>query len=150
MSSKVFVGNLPWSVTTQDLTTIVGDIDLGFPCLSVQVVLDRTTGKSRGFAFLEFNTEEDASSAIKVLAGYLLDGRVLFANHARPKGGAKSSVRMQSAPEFQPTPKKASQGGDYRRDERGDDSKSRKKDGHPHRFYHGDGDVIDWFNPRRD
>jgi RNA recognition motif-containing protein len=81
MSNKVFVGNLPWSVTEDDLGVILSDLDLGHR--SVKVVLNRDTGQSRGFAFVEFEGDGDAKHAIEVLNGYQLDGRVLFVNEAR-------------------------------------------------------------------
>ena len=84
----MFVRNLPWAMTESDLSEHLGNLGLSFG--SVKVILDRDTGRSRGFAFVEFLTEAEASMAIKVLSGYIVDGRVLYASEARQQEVNKS------------------------------------------------------------
>jgi cold-inducible RNA-binding protein len=79
---KIFVGNLPFSVGEADLQALFaqkGSVD------SVMVMRDTATGRSRGFAFLEMASEEDARKAITELNAYSIDGRSLTVNEARPK-----------------------------------------------------------------
>jgi len=88
MTNKVFVGNLPWSIRTAELSAFL--TDLGFAYRSVKVIEDRDTGRSRGFAFVEFETSQAATEAIAELAGTVCEGRTLFANEAKdnkPNGG---------------------------------------------------------------
>jgi cold-inducible RNA-binding protein len=82
MSVRLYVGNLPFSVTEQDLEQLFsqsGQVD------SANVVTDRDTGRSRGFGFVEMETQEAADAAIQSLNGYELSGRALTVNEARPK-----------------------------------------------------------------
>ena len=79
---KIFVGNLPFSVgeaQLQDLFAQKGSVE------SVMVMRDTATGRSRGFAFLEMGSEEEARKAITELNSYSIDGRALTVNEARPK-----------------------------------------------------------------
>ena len=79
---KIFVGNLPFSVgeaELQDLFAQKGSVE------SVMVMRDTATGRSRGFAFLEMGSEEEARKAITELNSYSIDGRALTVNEARPK-----------------------------------------------------------------
>ena len=82
MSRKLYVGNLPYEVGENDLQELfarVGGVE------SVSVVRDQATGRARGFAFVEMNTEEGAQKAITELNTYQLGGRNLTVNEARPK-----------------------------------------------------------------
>ena len=82
MSVRLYVGNLPFSVTEQDLEQLFsqsGQVD------SANVVTDRDTGRSRGFGFVEMESQEAANAAIDALNGYELSGRALTVNEARPK-----------------------------------------------------------------
>ena len=83
MNTKVYIGNLPWSTSTEDLSVMLRD--LGYTFYSAKVISDRETGKSRGFAFVEFETPEAAAEAIKSLDNYVLDGRSLQASEARER-----------------------------------------------------------------
>jgi RNA recognition motif-containing protein len=79
---KVYVGNLPKQMTSAELN------DLAVPFGSLQsatVVTERTTGESRGFGFIEFNSAEEAKAAIAALNGKDVSGSVLKVNEAKPK-----------------------------------------------------------------
>ncbi|HEY7444283.1 MAG TPA: RNA-binding protein [Vicinamibacterales bacterium] len=82
MSRKLFVGNLPFSTSEgelQDLFEQAGAIE------SVRVMRDMATGRARGFAFVEMQTDEDAQAAIQRFNGTELGGRAIVVNEARPK-----------------------------------------------------------------
>lgn len=82
MAKKLFVGSLSWNTTDQSLREFfatVGNV------ISAQVIMDRQTGRSRGFGFVEFETDEDAQKAIQQLNNQQLDGRTIFVNEAREK-----------------------------------------------------------------
>ena len=80
MHRKVFVGNLPWSVRTDQLAQILGE--LGVKYRSVKVIEERDTGRSRGFAFIECSNEAEAKQAMELIGGYTIEGRVLVADVA--------------------------------------------------------------------
>jgi cold-inducible RNA-binding protein len=82
MATKLYVGNLSYSVTDQtleDLFTPFGNVR------SAQVIQDRDTGRSKGFGFVEMESQNDANSAIKALHEQEHDGRPLTVNEARPR-----------------------------------------------------------------
>ena len=82
MQNKLFVGNLPWSVDSEQLKETFskyGDVT------DAHVLTDKVTGRSRGFGFVEFATDEEAASAIDALDGSEMDGREINVNVARPK-----------------------------------------------------------------
>ncbi|HXW14420.1 MAG TPA: RNA-binding protein [Terriglobia bacterium] len=83
MATKLFVGNLPHSVTDQTLGDFV--TRAGFQIASAVVVRDRATGAPRGFGFVELAQGEDGERAIAGLNGQMLSGRTLTVNEARPK-----------------------------------------------------------------
>jgi uncharacterized membrane protein YgcG len=88
MQVKLFVGNLPWSVGDAELNQIFadhGDVQ------SARVISDRDTGRSRGFGFVEMETN-DVSALIKATDGFLVDGRNLRVNQAedKPRNGGRS------------------------------------------------------------
>ncbi|HTO87863.1 MAG TPA: RNA-binding protein [Thermoanaerobaculia bacterium] len=81
---KLYVGNLPYSTTEEDLRNLFsqyGNVD------NVAVVTDRDTGRSRGFGFVEFADDNEARNAISALSGQEYGGRALTVNEARPKTG---------------------------------------------------------------
>jgi len=81
MSKRIYVGNLSFQTTEGDLSNLfeqVGQVD------SVNIITDRDTGRSKGFAFVEMSGE-DAEKAIVQLNGSELDGRTLTVNEARPR-----------------------------------------------------------------
>ena len=86
MASKVFVGNLDFRTTKEEVEALfskAGQID------DVFLPVDRDTGRVRGFAFVTFASDEDAAKAIEQFNGYELGGRALRVNQAeeRPRGG---------------------------------------------------------------
>ena len=81
MSKRIYVGNLSYQTTEHDLTNLfeqVGQVD------SVNLIMDRDTGRSKGFAFVEMNGE-DADKAIAQFNGTEINGRALTVNEARPR-----------------------------------------------------------------
>jgi len=89
MATNIYVGNLPWSTTTEDLYALFQQYGV---VSRAQVIIDRETGRSRGFGFVEMPNEEEAQAAIAALNEYPLNGRPLTVNVARPRdtssGGA--------------------------------------------------------------
>ena len=82
MNSKLFVGNLSFDVTENDLQDLFGTFG---PVTDVNLVTDRSTGRSRGFAFVTMATPDGAQAAIQGAAGKELKGRALTVNEARPR-----------------------------------------------------------------
>jgi len=81
MGKKLFVGNLNFKTTDDDLRTLfaqAGTIE------SATVMMDRATGRSRGFGFVEMSSGSEAQKAIEALNGTQLDGRTLTVNEAKP------------------------------------------------------------------
>jgi len=83
MAQRLFVGNLPRSVTDSALSEFV--TNAGFQVASATVIRDKMTGESRGFGFVELAEEEDMQRAIQGLNGQALEGRTLTVNEARPQ-----------------------------------------------------------------
>jgi RNA recognition motif-containing protein len=82
MATKLYVGNLPHSVTTDTLNEFV--TNAGFQVASAVVVTDKMSGQSRGFGFVELAEGENLQRAIAGLNGQAFDGRTLSVNEARP------------------------------------------------------------------
>ena len=82
MPQKLFVGNLPHSITDSELNDFV--TQAGFQAASAIVVRDKFTGQSRGFGFVELAEGQDMERAIQGLNGQNLGGRPLTVNEARP------------------------------------------------------------------
>jgi RNA recognition motif-containing protein len=82
MSTKLYVGNLAFQTTNQDLQQLFGQAGT---VQSASVVEDRDTGRSRGFAFVEMSNEQEANSAIQQFNGKEFDGRALKVNEAKPR-----------------------------------------------------------------
>jgi cold-inducible RNA-binding protein len=82
MSTKLYVGNLAFQTTSQDLEQLFGQAGT---VQSASVVEDRDTGRSRGFAFVEMATQDEANSAIEQFNGKELGGRALKVNEAKPR-----------------------------------------------------------------
>lgn len=82
MAKKLFVGNLPFSITEASLTekfATCGSVE------SAKIVTDRDTGRSKGFGFVEMSTDEEAAQAISKLNNAELDGRAISVSEARPQ-----------------------------------------------------------------
>src|SRR5438874_2886075 len=82
MSTKLYIGNLAFQTTSQELQELfaqAGTVE------SASVVEDRMTGRSRGFAFVEMSTKEEANAAIEQFNGKELGGRALKVNEAKPR-----------------------------------------------------------------
>jgi RNA recognition motif-containing protein len=82
MSTKLFVGNLSFRTSSEDLRaafSACGNVE------SASVIEDRETGRSRGFAFVEMTTPEEAQAAIAEFHGKEIDGRALTVNEAKPR-----------------------------------------------------------------
>ena len=84
MGKKVYVGNLPYGVGDSELQTM---FEPHGAVQSAQVILDRDTGRSKGFGFVEMDSGEQAQAAITALNGREVDGRALTVNEARPREG---------------------------------------------------------------
>ncbi len=80
MSAKLFVGNLDYTVTTDELRDLFAQAG---NVVDAVVINDRETGRSRGFGFVEFDSEETAKAAIEKFNGYDLKGRKINVNEAR-------------------------------------------------------------------
>ncbi len=83
MPSKIYVGNMSYSTTEDELRDLFAPYG---EVVSVSVVYDRATGRPRGFAFVEMGTSEAAESAINALNGQEVGGRQLRVNAAKPQG----------------------------------------------------------------
>ncbi len=79
---KIFVGNLPYSMTDSELQEAFGEHG---QVSSANVILDRETGRSRGFGFVEMPDDAEATQAIEKMNGKEYDGRGLTVNEARPR-----------------------------------------------------------------
>ena len=82
MSNRLFVGSLPWSITSEDLKllfTRIGNVK------DAVVISDKRSGKSKGYGFVELETEEEVKAAVEKFNGYELKGRTIVVNKAEPK-----------------------------------------------------------------
>jgi cold-inducible RNA-binding protein len=82
MSTKLYVGNLPFDITENDLRDMLSQHG---PVNEINVIMDKMTGRARGFAFVTMNTQEGANAAILALNGKDWKGRALTVNEARPR-----------------------------------------------------------------
>lgn len=82
MSNKLYVGNLAFETTSQQLQELFAQAGT---VQSASIVEDRDTGRSRGFAFVEMSTNEEAAAAISQLNGKEVSGRALKVNEAKPR-----------------------------------------------------------------
>jgi RNA recognition motif-containing protein len=82
MASKLYVGNLPYSTSEDDLRNLFSQAGA---VASVAVIKDRDTGRSKGFAFVEMGSEAEADKAVRMFNGYEMDGRPLKVDLARPQ-----------------------------------------------------------------
>ncbi len=82
MATKLFVGSLPYKTTDDDLNDLFASFGT---VVSAHVLMDRETGRSRGFGFIEMSDDTEAQAAIKELNGKDFEGRALIVNEARPQ-----------------------------------------------------------------
>jgi RNA recognition motif-containing protein len=95
MSTKIYVGNLPWRATDAQLTEMFaahGEV------IEARIITDRETGRSRGFGFVTMANNDGAQNAIRALNGSSLEGRALVVNEAREQqGGGGGGFRRSGA-----------------------------------------------------
>jgi len=82
MGKKLYVGNLAYSISDSDLQRM---FEKHGTVQSAQVIIDRDTGRSKGFGFVEMGSDQEAQAAITALHGQEVEGRSLTVNEARPK-----------------------------------------------------------------
>jgi cold-inducible RNA-binding protein len=82
MGKKLYVGNLAYGVTDSDLQTM---FEAHGTVQSAQIIMDRDTGRSKGFGFVEMGSDQEAQAAIAALNGQDSGGRALTVNEAKPK-----------------------------------------------------------------
>ncbi len=80
--TKLYIGNLSYNTTSDDLRTLLGDYS---SLQTVDIIMDRASGRSKGFGFAEFDDDEEAKKVIEEFNGKEVDGRTLVVNVARPK-----------------------------------------------------------------
>ncbi|MFH1283093.1 MAG: RNA-binding protein [bacterium] len=83
MSKKLFVGNLPFSITEDNLCSMFkshGEVS------SANLITDKFSGQSRGFGFVEMSSDDEAAAAIEKMNGSSVEGRKIIVNEAKPKG----------------------------------------------------------------
>ena len=78
----LYVGNIDFKITSDDLADIFADFGT---VVSAKIIIDRETGRSKGFAFVEMESAQDGTKAINALSGKVISGRALKVNEARPK-----------------------------------------------------------------
>ncbi len=81
MAAKLFIGNLDYSVTGDDLRSLFAGAG---SVVDAVVIMDKMTGRSRGFGFVEMSSDEEAKKAIETLNGSDLKGRKINVNEAKP------------------------------------------------------------------
>jgi len=82
MATKLYVGNLPFNTTENELQELFSQAG---PVQEVMLMQDKFTGKSRGFAFVTMSSDQDAQKAIAEINGKTIEGRALTVNEARPR-----------------------------------------------------------------
>jgi RNA recognition motif-containing protein len=82
MSKKLYVGNLAYTVTDSALEAMFAPHGA---VQSAQVIMDRDTGRSKGFGFVEMSNDQEAQNAIKTMNGQQIEGRALTVNEAKPR-----------------------------------------------------------------
>jgi RNA recognition motif-containing protein len=81
-NSKLYVGNLPFASTAQDLEALFGQVGT---VSVVEIIFDKFTGRSRGFAFVTMSSPDEAQKAVEKFHEFQLEGRALAVNIARPR-----------------------------------------------------------------
>ena len=88
MSRNIYVGNLPWSFKDENLGQMFGEHG---EVQSAKVIMDRMSGRSRGFGFVEMSTAEEASAAIEAISGSEVDGRTLKVDAAQERAPSRDN-----------------------------------------------------------
>lgn len=114
MNTKLYIGNLPFSATEEDLHDKFAQIGT---VKSFKLIVDRDTNQSKGFGFLEMSSEDEAQAVIDELDGTDYQGRSMRVNEARPKEGGGGGGRGHGG---------GGRGGDYRGGGGGGRGKPRK------------------------
>ncbi|MFO7156973.1 MAG: RNA-binding protein [Pseudomonadota bacterium] len=99
MGKRLYCGNLPYSATEEEVREIFSEG--GRTVVDIHIVLDRDTGRPRGFAFVEMSTDEEAAQAIEELDGRIFQGRALGVKEARerqPRGPGGGGFRGPRPP----------------------------------------------------
>ena len=114
MGNKLYVGNLAYSVRDESLQSAFGQFGT---VTSAKVMMDRETGRSKGFGFVEMATDQEAQAATQALNGQMLDGRQIKVNEAKPResrggGGSAPAARPAASGGTKPAPQKSSTGFD--------------------------------------
>ncbi len=95
MSKKLFVGNLPFEVNDADLSTV---LSVAGKVVEAKVIINKKTGRSKGYGFVEMETEELALEAVKKFEGASLNERALTVQIATPKQEAQAKADEAAAP----------------------------------------------------
>ena len=118
MNKNLYVGNLSYKVTDEDLKTNFSEAG---EVASATIIKDKFSGQSKGFGFVEMKTEEGAAEAIKKFNGGMLDGKAITVNEARPKkefgaggGGPRGGGRPGGGGGFSRGPRSGGGGGGNR------------------------------------
>lgn len=82
MGNKLYVGNLSYSIDETALQNVFADVGT---VTSAKIIMDRDSGRSKGFGFVEMSTSQEAQAAIEKINGKEVDGRALTVNEARPQ-----------------------------------------------------------------
>lgn len=102
-NKKLFVGNLPFSFTEDDMRNMFSEYG---ELVSVNLITDKFSGRSKGFGFVEYTTEEAATAAVEALNGQDLQGRDMVVNVARPprpredRGGDRGGYKPRGGRDF--------------------------------------------------
>ncbi len=90
MGTKLYVGNLNYNTTEEELREVFGED--GRQVSEVAIIMDRETGRPRGFAFVTMATEADAQAAIEALNGHSLGGRTIKVNESQDRRGPRNGA----------------------------------------------------------
>lgn len=112
MGNRLYVGNLGVQVTVDDLTALFAGAG---KVLSTHIVMDRATGRAKGFAFVEMSQEGEALQAIALYNGHLLYERALIVSQARPNVNEPTHTRSAPMPRFREIKHKRRGGADRNR-----------------------------------
>ncbi len=82
MPRTLYVGNLPWSTTEDELTQLFAAVSTVVSC---RIIVDRESNRSRGFGFVEISDDSNLESVVESMNGASVEGRTLVVNEARPR-----------------------------------------------------------------